>query len=223
LEGFVTVSVSVEFVLSATALGENDSVTVGATVAAATVVGSVAVSASDTVTPFVYVPAVLVAVTVNVIAFALVFAASDVVSVHVTVASVHVQPVPEIAVAVNPLGTVSTTEIVPLVAVAPLLVTVSVYVLPVLPAIKFPVCALATVRFAAAAAAKKFATSSDPHPVAWSYPAVTAYPASPPVSDVDDPAVLLLHIDGVAVEQVPTPELATVTSWNADAFVAASL
>jgi hypothetical protein len=35
--------------------------------------------------------------------------------------------------------------------------------------------------------------------------------------------VLLLHIEGVAVEQPLTPELDTVTSWNAEAFVAASL
>jgi hypothetical protein len=61
------------------------------------------------------------------------------------------------------------------------------------------------------AAAIKFATSSDPSPVTWSYPVATTYPASPPVR-LDSPGVLLLHIDGVAAVHPVTPDVATVTS-----------
>lgn len=61
------------------------------------------------------------------------------------------------------------------------------------------------------AAAMKSATSSDPSPVAWSYPAPTTYPAKPPVRLVS-PGVLLSQIDGVAAEHPITPEVAIVTS-----------
>ena len=62
-----------------------------------------------------------------------------------------------------------------------------------------------------AAAASNFATSTDPSPVTWSYPAPTTYPASPPVRLVA-PGSLLLHIEGVALEHPTTPDVATVTS-----------
>src|SRR5207245_352515 len=65
--------------------------------------------------------------------------------VQVRVASVHDQPVPEIAVAVKPVGSVSATVTVPLVAPVPELVAVSVYVSPLSPWMKFPVCDLAIV------------------------------------------------------------------------------
>lgn len=45
----------------------------------------------------------------------------------------HVQPVPEIAVAVRPDGNVSTTVTAPDVGAAPPLLTASVYVAPVCP------------------------------------------------------------------------------------------
>jgi hypothetical protein len=66
--------------------------------------------------------------------------------VQLTVATVQVQPVPLIAVAVNPLGNVSVTVTAPLVATAVLpLLTVSVYVSTLSPALKFPVCVLVAV------------------------------------------------------------------------------
>ena len=64
--------------------------------------------------------------TVNVIAGKLAAAASTVVDVQVNVPSVHVQPVPLIAVAVRPVGNVSTTVTVPLVDAVPEFVTVMV-------------------------------------------------------------------------------------------------
>jgi hypothetical protein len=89
---------------------------------------SASAPASDTVTALLYVPLTeLDTLTVSVIADALVFAASDAVCVQVTVPALQVQPVPDIAVAVNPMGNASTTEITPLaLADPPLLVTVSV-------------------------------------------------------------------------------------------------
>jgi len=63
------------------------------------------------------------------------------------------------------------------------------------------------------AAAKKLVTSSEPRPVARSYPVVSAYPTRPPVSELAD-GVLLLHIDGIAIEHELTPLLAGVASWN---------
>lgn len=64
------------------------------------------------------------------------------------------------------------------------------------------------------ATARKLATLSEPRPVASSYPVPTSKPAKPPVNVVG-PGVLLLHIDGVAVVQFVTPEVATVTSLKA--------
>jgi hypothetical protein len=61
------------------------------------------------------------------------------------------------------------------------------------------------------AAASSSATSTDPSPVAWSYPTPTRYPASPPVR-LDSPGVLLLHIEGVELTQSVTPDVSTVTS-----------
>jgi hypothetical protein len=72
------------------------------------------------------------------------------------------------------------------------------------------------------AAAMKFPTSSDPSPVAWSYPVATRYPASPPVR-LDSPGVLLLHIDGTEAAHPVTPDVPTVTSWNAAGVDNASL
>src|ERR1700730_17881274 len=59
---------------------------------------------------------------------------------------VHVQPLPAIAVAVNPVGTVSATVTVPLVTAVPEFFTVMVYVAPVCPCVKFPVCDLVIVK-----------------------------------------------------------------------------
>jgi len=68
--------------------------------------------------------------------------------VQVSVPKVHVQPVPLIAVAVSPVGSVSATVTVPLVGPGPTLLTVIVYVAPVCPCVKLPVCVLFTVRSA---------------------------------------------------------------------------
>ena len=61
-------------------------------------------------------------------------------------ASVHDQPVPENAVAVRPVGSVSVTVTVPVVAPVPLLVAVSVYVAPVWPWVNDPAWLFANVR-----------------------------------------------------------------------------
>jgi hypothetical protein len=49
------------------------------------------------------------------------------------------QPVPLIDATVKPVGAVSVTVTVPLVGAAPTLLTVTVYVAPVCPCVKFPV------------------------------------------------------------------------------------
>ena len=109
--------------------------------------------------------------TVSVITLALDFPATAVVDVQVSVPRMQLQPVPLIAFTV-PLTSVSTTVMVPLLAVVPPLLTVSVKTSPVSAGLKVPVCVLATPSLIpdarAAAAFKKFVTSSDPHPVAWS-------------------------------------------------------
>ena len=63
-----------------------------------------------------------------------------------SVAKVQVQPVPLIAVAVNPVGSVSVTVTVPLVEALPLLVTVMVYCAPVCPCVKLPTWVFVMVR-----------------------------------------------------------------------------
>src|ERR1051325_11663316 len=62
------------------------------------------------------------------------------------VASVQVHPVPLIAVAVSPVGSVSTTLTAPEVDPAPEFVTVMVYVAPTCPCVKLPVCDFDTVK-----------------------------------------------------------------------------
>src|SRR5271157_896246 len=59
--------------------------------------------------------------------------------------------------------------------------------------------------------ASKFAPSMEPSPVTSSNPAVTKYPARPPVSPVGE-GVLLLHMLGVVTTHPVTPLEATVTS-----------
>jgi hypothetical protein len=71
------------------------------------------------------------------------------------------------------------------------------------------------------AAESSFATSTDPNPVAWSYPVPTLYPARPPLR-LDTPGVLLLHMEGSALVHPLTPELAGVTSWKTSWLEAAS-
>ena len=71
---------------------------------------------------------------------------------HVNVASVQLQPDPLIAVAVSPVGSVSVTLTVPVVATPPLLVTLMVYVAPVCPCVKFPMCVFVIVKSAGARA-----------------------------------------------------------------------
>ena len=66
--------------------------------------------------------------------------------VQVKVAKVQLQFVPEIAVAVSPVGRVSVIVTVPVVEAVPLFLTVIVYVAPVCPWLKLPVCVLVTVR-----------------------------------------------------------------------------
>lgn len=57
-------------------------------------------------------------------------------------ASVHVQPVPAIAVAVRPVGSVSTTETGAVVAPPPIFDAVIEYEAPICPCTKLPVCDL---------------------------------------------------------------------------------
>jgi hypothetical protein len=66
--------------------------------------------------------------------------------VQVTVPSVHVHPVPLIAVAERPTGNVSTTVTVPTVPSDPILFTVSEYTAPISPSRKLPVCDLVIVK-----------------------------------------------------------------------------
>jgi len=66
--------------------------------------------------------------------------------VQTSVAKVQVQPVPLIAVAVNPVGSVSVTVTVPVVEVDPLFVTVMVYCAPVCPCVKLPTWLFVIVR-----------------------------------------------------------------------------
>src|SRR2546427_10076361 len=58
----------------------------------------------------------------------------------------QVQPVPLMAVAVKPVGSVSATVTVPLVEALPLLVTVMVYCAPVCPCLKLPTWVFVMVR-----------------------------------------------------------------------------
>jgi hypothetical protein len=68
--------------------------------------------------------------------------------VHVNVPRVHDQPLPEIAVAVNPLGSESVAVTVPLVEPGPAFETATEYVSPWSPWVKLPMCDLAIVRSA---------------------------------------------------------------------------
>ena len=67
--------------------------------------------------------------------------------VQVSVASVQLQPVPSIAVAVRPLGSVSTTVTMPLDPPVPVLEARIVYCAPVCPWVKLPAWLFATVMF----------------------------------------------------------------------------
>jgi hypothetical protein len=67
---------------------------------------------------------------------------------HLSVASPHDQPVPEIARALRPGGRVSVTVTVPDVGPVPPFVTVRVYVAPLCPCVNDPACAFAIVRSA---------------------------------------------------------------------------
>ena len=58
--------------------------------------------------------------------------------VHCSGLSVQLHPVPLMAVAVKPVGSVSVTVTAPLVEALPLLVTVIVYCAPVCPCVKSP-------------------------------------------------------------------------------------
>jgi len=100
-----------------------------------------------TVTEFVTEPGAPTALTVKVIGAPLPPAAMAVVLVHVTFwpAPLHVQPVPLAALNVNPVGSVSVTVIVPVVAAVPVLLAVTVYV-PVEPIVKLPVWLFAIAR-----------------------------------------------------------------------------
>jgi hypothetical protein len=66
--------------------------------------------------------------------------------IQVRVPRVQVHPVPLIAVAVSPEGNVSTTVTVPDVGPDPPLLTVRVYVAPVWPCVKLPLCVFVRVR-----------------------------------------------------------------------------
>src|SRR5207249_413059 len=66
--------------------------------------------------------------------------------VHGPAGAVQDQPVPAIAVAVRPAGTVSVTVTAPLLAPSPLLCTVILYVAPVCPCVKFPLCVFVIVK-----------------------------------------------------------------------------
>jgi hypothetical protein len=82
---------------------------------------------------------------------------------------VQLHPVPEIAVAVKPLGSESVAATVPLVGPGPALATVSVYVSPVSPWVKFPTWLFAIVRSATCvivvgSVVESFAVLSSPPP-----------------------------------------------------------
>ena len=64
---------------------------------------------------------------------------------------VHAHPLPAMLPNVNPVGSVSVTVTVPEVAAAPALFeTVTVYVAPIWPCVKFPVCVFVMPRAGAA-------------------------------------------------------------------------
>src|SRR5579871_337291 len=107
---------------------------------AVTSIAAFVVPPTETVAVFATDGAALAAtLTVTVMGEKLEPAASASVRVHTSVPSTHVQPEPEIAVAVRPGGSVSLTVTMPLVAAVPTLLTISVYVLPVSPSRNTPV------------------------------------------------------------------------------------
>ena len=85
----------------------------------------------------------------------------------------QLQPVPLSPVAVNPLGSVSTTVTSPLVGPVPLLRTVTVYGAPVCPCVHVPACVFVTVESATGAAVITVSvavavTKPVPHtPLSW--------------------------------------------------------
>jgi hypothetical protein len=100
----------------------------------------------ETETEFVTLAGALAATfTVNVIAGKAPFVIAALV-VQVNVARVQAHPLPVIPVAVNPVGNTSTRVTVPVVALLPLFVAVSVYVAPVCPCVKLPVCDEETIK-----------------------------------------------------------------------------
>jgi hypothetical protein len=171
-----------------------------------TVVGFVAVGVlpappPEAVAEFVTVAGAFAAtLTVSAIGFAPAATATTALVVQVTTAPafVHVQPVPDAALKVRPVGSVSVTVIVPAVARLPVLLTESVYV-PVEPAVKLPLCDFAS------------ASTGAPAIVVGSV-AVGVLAAPPPLAPavlVSDPGAVVPGIVTPRVIDANAPEAAT--------------